>query len=411
MICWYANLVPIPLSYSYGKIYSKSILNECEPDLIITDFDVADDTNNFKVFNVLKDNMENYTSPYFDDTLQDTAAILYTSGTTGIPKGAMLTIEGLKINITETSLAIGMRNSDKILIARPIFHCAVFTGEFLVALNCGADIFFADMDFNPMKIAYFIENEEISVCGGTPTLFEKLSVYLENSKKHLQLSKIIISGECLSKKSALRIRKSFPNTKIYNVYGQTEASPRISYLPEKYFDKFPETVGLPLKSTLIKICDLDTGKELPFGKKGLIYVKSPSVMKGYYKNIPLTDQKIQDGWLNTGDFGYIGENGFLYVLSRVDDLIIKAGMNIYPKEIENVVNNFLEVDECVVYKNSLGGIGINLILNKKYLNCSKKYFFQKFSLYLSSFQVPTEVNFIEEIPKTISGKLIRKKIN
>ena len=159
-----------------------------------------------------------------------------------------------------------------------------------------------------------------------------------------------ISGECLSSGIAKNIRDVFPNADIYSIYGLTEASPRVSYLPPADFDKYSESVGIPIDGVKVKIIDVQTGGDLPANSRGLVMISSPSLMKGYYNDQSLTQKTIVNGWLNTHDIGYKDENGYLYILGRADDMIIKAGMNIYPREIENAINKLPEISECLAYR-------------------------------------------------------------
>lgn len=409
--CWFAGLIPIPLSKNYGEKHYKKILLQSKPNLIITDSDSISfgkrDVQNFNIRG------GNYSQQKFDievdKSLKGISVILYTSGTTGIPKGVLLTHQGLLTNIIGIKSYLKLSHLDNIMIARSLYHCSVFTGEFLVAISQGANIYFFNDSFNPMKLITKIKENNITICGGTPTLFKQVVTLLERTKEVLPIKQLSISGECLTQETASIVRKAFKESMIFNSYGQTEASPRISYLPSQYFDEYSDSVGFALSSTKIKICSKESGEILPADARGIIYVKSPSVMKGYYKEKILTQKTIQKGWLKTNDFGYIDNKGFLYVLSRVDDLIIKAGMNVYPREIENIINSFREVNECIVYQNNRGGIGVDVILESKYSSFSKQEFLNRSLESLPQFQMPNEVNFVKKIEKSISEKLIRRK--
>ena len=147
-------------------------------------------------------------------------------------------------------------------------------------------------------------------------------------------------------------------------------------------------------------------------KPGRIYVKSPSIMKGYYRNEILSKQVIIDGWLDTGDIGYINELGFLFVLSRSDDMIIKGGMNIYPKEIESAINSLQTVTESLVYgvSSKIGdAIAASVVLNEENKNLDKKMLLHQFSEVLPAFQIPSTLEIVDTLPKNASGKLIRPK--
>jgi len=382
LACLYADLVPIPMSKNYGENHCKNIIDLTNPDIIIYD-------NNVEIINQ---------TPKTEEILNDVAIIMCTSGTTGAPKGAMITEQGLIKNVENIAAYFDIKKDDTILIARPLYHCAVLTGELLVSLYKGLNIGFFDEVYNPVSVLNFMNENEITVFCGTPTLFNHLSMCLKRVEFKTNLKTIAISGECLSKKAATNIRSAFPNVEIYNVYGLTEAAPRVSFLYPKYFDEYPESVGIPLNDTFLKTDDT-----------GRIFLKSPSIMKGYYHNEASTNRVLIDGWLDTGDIGYIDSNGFLYIVSRADDMIIKAGMNIYPKEIENQIANITQIQECIVYgvKTDAGqAIAADFVLNTE---ITKKELMNLLATVLPMYQMPTEINIVDSLKRNASGKIVRPR--
>lgn len=349
-----------------------------------------------------------------ESILSNVALIMCTSGTTGKPKGAMITKEGLKQNVKAIASYFSINDSDTILIARPLYHCAVLTGEFLVSLFRGSSILLFDSIYNPINIiSHSIEQKVTTFCG-TPTLLNHIAQLVKRSNKKVSIKKITISGECLNASIAKNIRNAFPEAEIYNVYGLTEASPRVSYLPCNEFDSCQGSVGIPINGVKIKIVDIKTGSDLPSNSHGVVMVLSPSLMKGYYRNDYLTTKVIKDKWLNTHDIGYKDDNGYLYILSRMDDMIIKAGMNIYPKEIENIIGSLPEILDCVVYgEHGILGeiIIIDIVMCDKYEKCDVKTIMSKFKEVLPPYLMPSRVNIVKSIPKNASGKIMRYKSN
>ena len=391
--CWYAGMVPVPMSKNYGQKHCQNIIDLVEPAAILYD-NTIDIT---------------CTSLTAEDCLNDVAVIMCTSGTTGTPKGAMITEQGLIKNMENISKYFNLQKDDKIIIARPLYHCAVLTGELLVSLYKGLNIGFFDEVYNPASVIDYINRHEITVICGTPTLLNHISMYLKRKPCETHIKKIAVSGECLTRTIARNIRSVFPETEIYSVYGLTEAAPRVSCLPPEHFDAYPESVGIPLNDTIIKIADAQNReKELQSNTHGKIMVTSPSIMKGYYRNEDLTAAVVTDGWLDTGDIGYKDENGFLYIASREDDMIIKAGMNIYPGEIENVINELPVIESSVAYGVN-GNIAINVVLNKGYDNIGVKELMKIFGNALPSYQMPSAVNITEQIERNASGKIIRRR--
>lgn len=412
LACWYADMVAIPLSKNYGQAHCDKIINLTKPDILLTDIDdyLYKRTYNLdeKTFSGKCTDMGIHTEPELDDI----ALIMCTSGTTGNPKGAMITKEGLQRNVRAVAQYFGINGTDTILIARPLYHCAVLTGEFLVSLFKGAGIVFIDETYNPAHIISCINKYNATTICGTPTLMNHISKLIKFNGKENPIAKIGISGECLGPCIAQNIRNVFPNADIYSIYGLTEASPRVSYLPPADFDMHPGSVGIPIDGVRIRIVDPQTGVTLPEGSPGIVEVSSPSLMKGYYNDQNLTRKTIIDGWLNTNDVGYKDKNGYLYILGRADDMIIKAGMNIYPREIENSVNKLPEISECLAYgrKGTSGeDIIIDIVLLKESKNTNKKKLMARLGQILPSYLMPSDINIVDTLPRNASGKLIRYK--
>lgn len=406
--CWYSNMIPIPMSLHYGHKHCESILSLTQPDILLTDienihlFPFQYNIKNGRFVGEESKNNEN-------DKLNDIAVIMCTSGTTGIPKGALITNNGLQKNVQKIAEYFLVNSNDRIMIARPMYHCAVLTGEFLISIFKGLDIGFFDYKFHPQYMLQFVAKHKISVLCGTPTLFHHISFFLERSGSSHCIKKIALSGECLNKKTAMQIRKNFMDTDIYNVYGLTEASPRVSFLPPKEFDAHSTSVGFPLNGIEIKIVNKD-GDILPKNVQGHIFIKTPCMMKSYYNNAEATQRAIINGWLNTGDIGYIDDNGFLYVLSRADDMIIKGGMNIYPSEIEARVSGIAPIQDCVAYRlhtNVGQEIAMDIVLAPEYSLTSKKELMVLLSTVLPAYQMPSELNIVDKLRRNASGKIIR----
>lgn len=409
---WFAQLVPIPTSIRYGEKHLKAIIELVSPDLVIMDGENwLDDLEAVTVYQMNNFGFLNDRGPYvIDEYLNDAALIMCTSGTTGTPKGAVITQSGLINNVLAINRYFCLNTNDTILISRPLYHCAVLTGEFLISLLNGANIVFFDKTYLPRHIIEACEKYSATVMCGTPTLFRHISEFLFCKSQKMNLRKIALSGERLLSIHAEKIRSVLPQTEIYHVYGLTEASPRVGYLPADLFDKYSESVGYPLFMTEVRVVR-SSGEECQPYEHGLIMVKSPSIMKGYYQNKKLTEAVLQNGWLKTGDVGYKDDDDRLYILSRADDLIIKGGMNIYPQEIEARVLTLEPFDECVAFGflfDDFQSIGINVVLNQEYKNMTIKEIKKILSKILPSYQMPLQINIVTSLKKNASGKTLRK---
>lgn len=390
--CFAAEVTALPLSQRYGELHCNKILDAVSPDAVITDQD-----GEFQIFNI-KD------SVYIESEVHP-ALIMCTSGTAGVPKGAMLTETNIMTNVSDIDLYFGMDSSDAILISRPLYHCAVLTGEFLTALVKGVKIRFYSGAFNPILILHMLNKYRISAFCSTPTLISMLVRFKKNHDDFLK--HICISGECMGSKTGRQIADAFPKADIYHVYGLTEACPRVSYLPPYMFEKNADCVGVPLRSVSLKIISSE-GKPVSVNEIGTLWIKGDNIMAGYYNNPEMTSKVMKDGWLCTGDLALFNENGLLKIKGRGDDLIIKAGMNIYPQEIESNLKIDPRVREVCVRGHNDEKLGMQIDLNivGDFSDISEVKSLCR--THLPAYQMPTRINLLNEIPKNGSGKIIRR---
>jgi len=382
-------------NFQIRKNHCQKILRTISPEYVITDID-----GELSIV-CLDDN-------YYECNEPDPALIMCTSGTTGDPKGVMLSEENIFCNLTDILDYFKITKEDKILIIRPLYHCAVLTGEFLVSLLRELDIYFYIDDFNPFKIINLAKRISATVICGTPTLFNFLSRINLIQKDKLQLKNIVISGECITERTAQSIRNNFSSANIYHVYGLTEASPRVAYLAPEYFENNPCAVGHVLNSIEYKIID-DNGLKLQSDNIGELIVKVKSIMLGYFNNSEATQNKLCDGWLKTGDMAFVDKDGFLYIKGRKDDMIIHAGINIYPQEIENALRKDLRVGDVLAYgiTDEYCGEKIGLKITGDFSNVNEVLELCKEKL--SSYQIPSTIEIVDELPKNASGKTVRRK--
>lgn len=394
--CFAAGVTAVPLSRKYGAAHCKKILKFISPSAIITDWD-----------GILK--LTHIKDSEYEEPYKHPALIMCTSGTTGEPKGVMLTEENLLTNIRDISSYLSISFKDYILISRPLYHSAVLTGEFLTSLFKGVKIRFYSDDFNPKILTNMISEYEITVFCGTPTILSMLAKFNRNNECD-SLRVISISGECMGFETGRRIRAAFPKAEIYHVYGLTEASPRVSYLPSNLFETHPDSVGILLDSVMLSIVKPD-GSFAKTGEDGVLWIKGKNIMTGYYKNPELTNKILKDGWLCTGDIVNVDYDGLIRIKGRIDDLIIRAGMNIYPQEVENALKTDPRVKDVLVYKinDPKRGVQIGLKLSGEFTDTDEV----KILCYdvLPLYQVPTMIELLDELPKNITGKIIRRNVN
>ena len=209
----------------------------------------------------------------------------------------------------------------------------------------------------------------------------------------------------MSRETGLQLAEAFPGADIYHVYGLTEAGPRVSYLPPELFRKYPDCVGIPLRSVTLQIRRPD-GRCAGAGEEGLLYVRGGSVMAGYYQEPEKTREVLREGWLCTGDMAVITDVGLLKIKGRQDNLIIKAGMNIYPQEIEEALKADPRVREALAYGyRTAGGTHIGLKLAGDLASAEEAW--ELCLKRLPPFQRPVRIELVSELAKNGSGKVNR----
>lgn len=397
--CFAAGIPAVPLSYRYGTIHCEKIIQSIGIGSLLTDEE--------GIIKVEKINPIRFRQK----TGMAAALIMCTSGTTGTPKGTMISEQNLLSNLKDIEAYFQICSNDRIVIARPLYHCAVLTGEFLISLIKGLNIYFYNGNFNPQQLFHYLNETKATVLCGTPTLFYHLGRIAGRQKGALTIKTAVTSGECMTPTVANNMRKNFPDTAIYNVYGLTEASPRVAWLPPDQFDSNPISVGYPLASIKARIVD-EQSRNLPANTDGELIIAGPNVMLGYYNHPKATLKTIQEGWLHTGDIASMDEQGRITVKCRKDNMIIRAGMNIYPQEIENTLKQDKSIADVLVIGTSGDNFGQKILLRivPEADTLDQREVMAMCKTYLPSYQWPDKIEIVSDLPKNGSGKVLRPKL-
>ncbi|EKN68146.1 long-chain-fatty-acid--CoA ligase [Schinkia azotoformans] len=345
------------------------------------------------------------------DSIEDVFSILYTSGTTGHPKGAMLTHKNFVHTATVSAECMNCTSNDVFLIAVPVFHCFGMIPGILTAIVVGGKMVFME-EFKAEKALTLIEQEKISVHHGVPTMF--ILELNHPSFKQFDLSSlrtgIIAAAPC--PEEIVRKIRTIMGCDIVVSYGMTESSTTLTITGFEDDDFLrSETVGKAAPGAEVKIVD-NNRVELSPGVVGEIAAKSFGIMKGYFNSPEKTAEALdQDGWYYTGDLGTLDENGYLRIIGRKKEMIIRGGFNIYPREIEEILykhESVLEVAIVGLPDTVLGEItcaAIRLKPGKTEDQYSMKTYLKD---KVADFKIPDHFIFVEKLPVTASGKI--KKI-
>jgi long-chain acyl-CoA synthetase len=331
---------------------------------------------------------------------RDPALYLYTSGTTGRPKGVILTHENLVCNVESCQEAGQFDHRDAFLCLLPFFHTYAITGTILLPLLAGSKMVLVDR-FQPLKVLKLIEDHRISVFLAIPSMYRVLAA-TEGDFRVDSVRFPISGGEPLPVAIAEAFEKRF-NVPIFEGYGQTEAAPVVT-LNTPGARKLG-TVGQALPGVEIAIWG-EAKNLLPTGEIGEIMVRGRNVMQGYYRLPEDTAITITNGWLHTGDLGKIDEQGYVTITGRKKDLIISAGENIYPREIEEVLAAHPKVKEVAVIgvKDEVRGeVPKAFIIIREGMSLDVKELGGFCRNQLANFKVPKYVEFVSVFPRTPSG--------
>jgi len=354
---------------------------------------------------------------HIDDTplereLSDVALILLSSGTTNLPKGIMLTDKNIISNIMAISEYLRLYPQDKILLIKNINHASSITGELLVGIYNGCTIYFTSKIPSSTFILEFIDKKGISIFFAIPSILKGIVDNKNVFNYHLSSLRIInFYGAVMPDVIIEELAERFPEINLIYSYGLTEASPRVSYIFKDDLLRKKKSSGRPIGNVEIFIKDINE-VDVQNGDIGEIVVKGPNVMKGYYKNKNLTEKVLKNGLLFTGDHGYLDDDGYVYVTGRKDNLIIISGKNVYPEEIENLINNMNGVREVLVDKVPDELTGYKLVA---YIVIDKDVLLSEIEVFnfcknkLEDYKIPNKIIFVNELKKTVSGKIIRNQ--
>lgn len=324
----------------------------------------------------------------------------FTSGSTGEAK-AFLRAQDSWVHSFDCNLHdFHMKNNDTVLLAGTLVHSLFLYGA-ISALYLGQTVYLIEK-FIPSHVLSILEQENISVMYTVPTMLEAL--YKEESVIEQEI-KIISSGAKWEAEAKQKVKTVFPYAKRYEFYGASELS-FVTALTDVESERKASSVGKPCHNVQIRICN-EKGKELKQGEIGTIYAKSDQFFMGYLLNGDLSCQVTEDGWMTVHDIGYQDEEGFLYIVGREKNMILFGGINIFPEEIESVLGTHPNVDEIVIVGVKDGYWGekpVAIVKGKGTKQELKRFCLQ----HLSSFKIPREWYFIDEIPHTSSGKIARE---
>jgi len=418
LACVRSNIIFHPLNPAYKEKELSYFLDDAKPSLFISNEETISSISDLSLehsidhlfvlnndgsgnFSDISTSEDNYITVACSD--DDIAALLYSSGTTGKPKGIMLSHGNISSNAESLVKAWGFQESDCLLHALPIYHvhglfvalgCVFMTGSKLKWLKS----FDADVVLKSIP--------ECTVMMGVPTYYTRLLKRDLLDSKLTEGIRLFISGSAPLLEETFNEFNQRTNHQILERYGMTETNMNTSN-PLKG-DRKPGTVGLPLEDVQVRVVD-EENNLLSQGEIGNLQIKGPNVFKGYWEMPEKTKEDFsKDGFFNTGDKGLIDEGGYVSIIGRSKDMIISGGLNVYPKEIESLIDKIEGVLESAVIGLSdedLGEKVVAVIVSEESKTLDEKKVISEIKDQLAGFKAPKEVKFIDQLPRNAMGKV------
>ena len=375
-----------------GMLDYESVIAEADPEEVFTDID---------------DN--------------DTSILMFTAGTTGQPKGVMLTHDNLATYVLNNVSPADPDIEEKNILTVPLYHIAGM--QAVLAAVYGGRTLVVQRQFDPSDWMTLVETESVTRAMMVPTMLKQLMEHEEFPKRNLSSLQVITYGAApMPVEVITKAIEVFPGTRFINAFGQTESASTITMLtPEDHVIegspgeraiklKRLGSIGRALGDTEVKIFDED-GSEQPVDEVGEIVARGPRVMKGYWKAEEATNSTIRNGWLYTGDIGYMDEAGYIFLSGRAKDIIIRAGENISPEQVEATLHSHPAIDEAAVIgvPDPQWGEKVRAIVALKAgAQASEADIIEHCRGQLASFKKPESVIFVDSLPRNPLGKVLKR---
>ncbi len=427
--------VVVPINTFLKKNEYEYIVNDCEAKLLVSspkfeketkglidttkierivwtgEYDKLDEKN-YSFIEISK-SLETHEQLSLVPKLDDLACIVYTSGTTGKPKGAMLSYRNIFSNLIAINQIIHLTQKDRFIVYLPMFHSFTLTATVLLPFFTASSIVIVKSVFPFSNVLKQVLLKRVTIFLGIPTVYNalikaKVPWYFMWFNK---LRVFVSGGAPLSEKVLNEFKIKFPKATLIEGYGLSECSPVVA--ANRLEAQKPLSVGPVLPGYEAKCVDEEM-VEVPLGEVGELIVKGDCVMQGYYKREDATKESIMNGWLKTGDLVKMDNENFIFIIDRKKDLIISKGINIYPREIEELLYQLDEVDAAAVVgerdesTRDEKPVAFLVLKDEVKDNLSEKDVKKYLKNHLANFKIPRNIYFVDELPKNATGKVLKR---
>ncbi len=399
VICRFADILPFPKNWLFTLARRKALARIPDDDRHLRFDDLVANDGRFATVAVVPG---------------DLAVLQYTGGTTGVPKGAMLTHGNLYANVTQAALWFpdAKPGAERMLGVLPFFHVFAMTVVMNFSIYYAWEIIMLPR-FDVDDVLKAIDRKTPTAFPAVPTIYTAIITHPRRAKYDLKSIRYCLSGGAALPVDVKQTFEAVTGCRLVEGYGLSESSPIATANPLDGVNK-AGSIGLPVPRTTIEIVALeDRDKVLPLGERGEVCIRGPQVMMGYWNKPDETADTLVDGRLHTGDVGYMDDDGYVFIVDRIKDLILAGGYNIYPRNVEEAIYLHPAVDECIVagvpddYRGQTVKAYIKLAADHDLTQDDLTAFLKD---KLSPIEMPKLVEFRDELPKTMIGKLSRKAV-
>lgn len=341
--------------------------------------------------------------------------IQFTSGTTGAPKGTTLTHKNLINNAYHSGQTLCLTPDDILCLPLPLYHCFAMVLGNLTMLVHGGTIVYPSASFDPVNVLQAIDEEKCTVLHAVPTMYLAMLNHPDFSQYDTSSLRTGLSGGASCPMELMqRIINDMHITELTIGYGMTETSPKSCHsLPTTPIEKRISTVGLVQPHLEVKIVNTETGETLPIGEVGEVLTKGYAVMLGYWNDTQKTAEAVVDGWMHTGDLGKMDEEGYITIVGRSKDMVIRGGENIFPIEVENYLYRHPKIADVQIVgvpDDTYGEVLAAWIIPKQGETLTEEEIRGFCRNHIAHYKIPTYIRFVSEYPMTVTGKIQKFKI-
>ncbi len=343
-------------------------------------------------------------------SLENPHIIMYTSGTTGKPKGAILSQNGSFYNALNLQVALDFTSADRDLLVLPMFHIGGIGLFTLPMLYVGGTVII-QRTFEPGQTIKLLQTEDISLFFGVPAVFLFLAQHPDFRASGLDKLRVVMSGGAPLPQSLVKSYKESGVT-LRQGFGMSEASPSIATLEEELALSKAGSIGKPLMHLDVRIVD-DDDNEMPRGRVGELVMRGPNVMQGYWNRPEATAEAMRGGWFHSGDLAYQDAEGDLFIVDRKKDMFISGGENVYPSEVEDAIYEIGQVAEAAVIgipDAKWGEVGCAVVALKEGMDMETGDIISHLQQRLAKYKIPKKVAFVEALPRNAAGKVLKTEL-